>query len=64
MARSRSGQGTTAGTSGTSADRNRTAGTSGRSAGNLPKTASELPAVGLIGLLALGGALVVRSRLV
>jgi len=64
MARTSSRQGTTAGTSGTSADRNRTAGTSGRSAGNLPKTASELPAVGLIGLLALGGALVVRSRFV
>jgi len=38
-------------------DRNRAVGTSGRS---LPKTASELPAVGLIGLLALGAALTLR----
>jgi hypothetical protein len=37
---------------------NTTVGTSGRS--SLPKTASELPMVGLIGLLALGGALALR----
>jgi hypothetical protein len=37
-------------------------GTSGHAkAGRLPKTASELPAVGLIGLLALAGALTVRA---
>jgi hypothetical protein len=30
-------------------------------AGRLPKTASELPVVGLIGLLALGGALIARA---
>jgi len=35
-------------------------GTSGRSSRRLPKTASELPMVGLIGLLALGGALALR----
>ena len=34
-------------------------GTSGRR--HLPKTASELPMVGLIGLLALGGALALRA---
>jgi hypothetical protein len=38
-------------------------GTSGRTATTteLPKTASELPLVGLVGLLALGGALIARS---
>jgi len=37
-----------------------TVGTSGRT-GRLPKTASELPMVGLIGLLALGGAVALRA---
>jgi len=37
-----------------------TVGTSGRTA-RLPKTASELPMVGLIGLLALGGAVALRA---
>jgi len=37
-------------------------GTSGRAeSSNLPKTASELPMVGLIGLLALGGAVTLRA---
>ena len=40
--------------------RDHPAGTSGR-ARELPKTASELPMVGLIGLLALGGALAIRG---
>jgi hypothetical protein len=40
-----------------------TAGTSGRAEPReLPRTASELPAVGLIGVLALAGALVLRAR--
>lgn len=43
------------------ADANRTVGTSGRTKGRLPKTASELPMVGLIGLLAFGGALALRA---
>jgi hypothetical protein len=44
-----------------SSDRGRPVGTSGRTASSdLPKTASELPAVGLVGLLALGGALALR----
>jgi len=42
-------------------DTNQTVGTSGRTEGRLPKTASELPMVGLIGLLALGGAVAVRA---
>jgi hypothetical protein len=45
-----------------SSDRREQAGTSGRAASRtLPKTASELPLVGLIGLLALGGAVTVRA---
>jgi len=40
-----------------------TAGTSGRSApAELPRTASELPLIGLIGVLALAGALALRAR--
>lgn len=46
----------------TTADTNQPVGTSGRTSGkSLPKTASELPMVGLIGLLALGGALALRT---
>jgi len=37
-------------------------GTSGRADAELPHTASGVPAVGLIGLLAVGGALVLRAR--
>jgi hypothetical protein len=50
------------GTSGaTSPDTDRTAGTSGRATrSQLPHTASELPMVGLIGVFALAGALVLR----
>ena len=39
---------------------NRAVGTSGRSSRKLPKTASELPMIGLIGLVALAGALALR----
>ena len=43
------------------ADTSKPVGTSGHTADKtLPKTASELPLVGLIGLLALGGALALR----
>jgi len=57
-----SAQPTTAPTTAPATD-NQTAGTSGHTAAprsSLPKTASELPLVGLIGLLALGGALTLR----
>jgi len=43
-----------------SMDQDRATGTSGRTPAKLPKTASELPMVGLIGLLALGGAVAIR----
>lgn len=44
-----------------SSDRDRAAGTSGRAnRSELPRTASELPAVGLIGVFALAGALLLR----
>ena len=40
----------------------RPAGTSGRADSELPHTASEVPAIGLIGLVAIGGALMLRAR--
>lgn len=44
-------------------DRDRTVGTSGRAdRSELPHTASELPAIGLIGVFALAGALILRLR--
>jgi len=46
----------------TTAQSQRPTGTSGRASGELPHTASEVPAVGLVGLLAIGGALMLRAR--
>lgn len=43
------------------ADTNQPVGTSGHADKSLPKTASELPMVGLIGLLAFGGAVALRA---
>lgn len=46
----------------TTAPPQRPVGTSGRADAELPHTASEIPAVGLVGLLAIGGALMLRAR--
>ena len=46
----------------TASEAERPAGTSGRTESELPKTASPIPTVGLIGLLAVAGALMVRAR--
>ncbi len=46
----------------TSAEPKRPVGTSGSADAKLPHTASEVPAAGLIGLLAIGGALMLRAR--
>jgi hypothetical protein len=43
-----------------SSDQDRPVGTSGRTGDELPETASELPAIALLGLLALGGGLTAR----
>jgi cobalamin biosynthesis Mg chelatase CobN len=43
-------------------DTERPTGTSGRAASELPRTASPIPTVGLVGLLAVAGALFVRAR--
>jgi hypothetical protein len=43
-------------------DTERPTGTSGRAASELPRTASPVPTVGLVGLLAVAGALFVRAR--
>ena len=43
-----------------SSDQDRPVGTSGRTGDELPNTASELPAIALLGLLALGGGLTAR----
>ena len=46
----------------TAPETERPAGTSGRTASELPHTATSIPAVGLIGLLAVGGGLMMRAR--
>ncbi|MFL6261538.1 MAG: hypothetical protein ACJ76Y_17730 [Thermoanaerobaculia bacterium] len=48
-------------TTGSSYDNSANTGVSGSSSSNLPRTASDMPLVGLIGALALAGALALRS---